>query len=277
MTTHHERAEEAEAALAGLLELDGEVLAPYFAGLTDRLAELVDRPPARVLDLGSGPGTGSLALARRFPGARVTAVDLSARMLRRLRERAAARGVGDRIGTVEANVDESWTRIGRGGPYDLVWASAFLHHVADPARAFTRIFENLRPGGLVAVTEMDCVPLFLPEDAGVGRPGLEGRLHAVTNTGSPHDWTDALRAAGFVRRDRRPVDIRLDGAQAGPSLNAYAHGFLAKLRSHASEALTAEDLAALDALLDPAHPLAVAHRDDLVVRTTRTTWTAHRP
>ncbi|EYT81278.1 methyltransferase type 12, partial [Streptomyces sp. Tu 6176] len=176
--------------LLELLELDGEVLAPYFSELTGLLAEVADPAPARILDLGSGPGTGSLALARRFPTAHVTAVDISPRMLHRLRERAAAQGAADRVSTVEADIDESWTGIGQGGPYDLVWAAAFLHHVADPAHTFARAFEQLTPGGLIAVTEMDFFPRFLPEEAGATRAGLEARLHAATDTRPPHDWTD---------------------------------------------------------------------------------------
>ncbi|EYT81305.1 hypothetical protein CF54_20440, partial [Streptomyces sp. Tu 6176] len=74
-----------------------------------------------------------------------------------------------------------------------------------------------------------------------------------------------------------PFDIHLDHAQAGPPLNAYAQGFLAKLRSHATDTLGSDDLAALDALLDEDQPYSVARRDDLTVRTTRTTWIARRP
>ncbi|MGY4386845.1 class I SAM-dependent methyltransferase [Streptomyces sp. TE12347] len=273
----HDPAAHSGVALAKLLELDGEVLASFFSQLTGLLAEFADPSPDRILDLGSGPGTGSFALARRFPAAHVTAVDVSAQMLHRLSKQASTHGVADRISTVEANIDESWAEFSEGGPYDLVWAAAFMHHVADPARTFARAFEQLRPGGLVAVTEMDFFPLYLPEDTGVGRPGLETRLHAATNTQPPHEWTDHLRDAGFTLLERRPFDIRLDATQAGPSLNAYAKGSLAKLRSHATEVLDADDLAALDVLLDDEEPHSVARRDDLSLRTTRTTWIARRP
>ncbi|HUR05597.1 MAG TPA: methyltransferase domain-containing protein [Nonomuraea sp.] len=272
----HDRASGFDIAFAQLLELDAEVLASYLAELTGLLADLTDPAPARILDLGSGPGTGSLALARQFPTAQVTAVDLSPQMLHRLRKQAAVRGVADRISTVEANIDGPWDEIGENGPYDLIWAASFLHHVADPARTLARTFEQLRPGGLLAVTEMDFFPLYLPEDTGIGRPGLEARLHAATNTQPDHEWTDQLKNAGFTV-EKRPFEIRLDHAQAGPSVNAYAQGFLAKLRSHATDLLDADDLAALDVLLDETQPNSIAHRDDLRVHTTRTTWIARRP
>ncbi|MEU3645664.1 methyltransferase domain-containing protein [Lentzea sp. NPDC034063] len=266
----HERAGGSDIALARLLELDAEVLASYLAELTGRLAALAHPAPARILDLGSGPGTGSLALARQFGSAAVTAVDISPQMLHRLRKQAAAHGVAERISTLEVNLDEPWTEIGEGAPYDLIWAAAFLHHVADPGRTLARAFENLRPGGLLAVTEMDFFPRFLPEDTGVGQ--LEARLHAATNTQPPHEWTGQLQDAGFTIEERRPFEIRLDGTQAGSLLNDYAQICLAKLRSHATGLLDADDLASLDALLDD-----IARRDDLSVRTTRTTWIARRP
>ncbi|MEW2450728.1 class I SAM-dependent methyltransferase [Streptomyces parvulus] len=273
----HERAGEAERAMARLLELDAEVLAPHLEALTGLIAQAMGPGAARILDLGSGPGAGSLALARRFPAAQVTAVDISPRLLHRLRWQAAAHGVADRVGTVEADLDGPWTGFTEKGTFDLIWAAAFMHHVSDPARAFARAFEHLRPGGLVAVSEMDFFPCFLPEDTGAGRPGLEARLHHATNTQPPHEWTGALERAGFVVEEHRPFEIRLNTAQAGPALNAYAQVCLAKLRSHATDVLEADDLAALDALLDEAQPQSIARRDDLSVRTTRTAWLARRP
>ncbi|SFR02721.1 hypothetical protein SAMN04488564_102165 [Lentzea waywayandensis] len=60
-------------------------------------------------------------------------------------------------------------------------------------------------------------------------------------------------------------------------LNDYAQICLTKLRSHATDVLDADDLATLDALLDETLPHSIARRDDLGVRTTRTTWIARRP
>ncbi|MGW5625317.1 class I SAM-dependent methyltransferase [Streptomyces olivaceus] len=271
----HERAAGSDIALAKLLELDAEALAPYLAELTGWLAKLSPGPDS-ILDLGSGPGTGSFALARQFPSAHVTAVDLSPQMLHRLHKQAAVHDVAARISTVEANIDGPWDKIGKNGPYDLIWAASFLHHVADPARTLSQAFQQLRPGGLLAVTEMDFFPLYLPEDTGVGRPGLETRLHAATKTQPDHEWTDQLKNAGFTV-EKRTFEIRLDHAQAGRSVNACAQGFLAKLRSHATDLLEADDLTTLDVLLDETQPSSIAHRADLRVHTTRTTWIARRP
>lgn len=76
---HHPAAETAPAAMAELLNLDAEVLHSYLSEVTGWIHELAaDLPRCRILDLGSGTGTGALALARRFEGADVIAVDISA-------------------------------------------------------------------------------------------------------------------------------------------------------------------------------------------------------
>ncbi|MFC9434534.1 class I SAM-dependent methyltransferase [Nocardia sp. NPDC057030] len=272
----HRHTDGADPTMVRLLELDARVLAPHLTELTGWLADLLAPAPARILDLGSGPGTGSFALARRFPAAAVTAADLSAQMLHRLREQANAHGLADRIDTVHTDLDQPWPRT-MNGPYDLVWAASYLHHAADPARTLTQAFERLRPGGLLAVTEMDFFPRLLPEDSGLGRPGLQTRLHAATNTQPPHDWTAALTNAGFTLEQHRRVDLRLDRADTGPALNDYARTFLTVLRSHAESILSDDDLTALDALLDDDGPDGLTHRTDLNMQTTRIIWIARRP
>jgi SAM-dependent methyltransferase len=62
-------------------------LAPFLAGL-ERC-----RPPANVLDIGTGTGGAAAAVAARFPSASVLGVDTSRAMLRRARRRWDASGV----------------------------------------------------------------------------------------------------------------------------------------------------------------------------------------
>ncbi|MFJ9908916.1 class I SAM-dependent methyltransferase [Streptomyces sp. NPDC101152] len=197
-------------------------------------------------------------------------------MLHRLQKQAAAHGLAGRIRTLEADLDKPWPLPSMEEPYDLMWAAAFLHHLSDPARTLDQAYRHLRPGGLLVVSETDFFPRLLPEDAGVGRPGLEARLHAVTNTEPPHEWDRTLMNAGFTVAERRRFQIRLTTSQAGQMLGRYAQVCLTKLRSHADDALEADDLAALDALLVETHPLSIVRRGDLSVRTTRTTWIARR-
>src|SRR3712207_4177365 len=96
---HHD-----EAGLADLLQLDAELLAPLRDGLGSWAAQHPPVPARSIVDLGVGPGTASLALAQRFPGAEVVAVDRSSVMLYRLREAAIARGLADRLRAVQCDL-----------------------------------------------------------------------------------------------------------------------------------------------------------------------------
>jgi SAM-dependent methyltransferase len=263
--------------LPSLLDLDAEVLHAYLKDLTDQVHDLTGGAPGRILDLGCGTGTGTLALAERFTGAELIAVDMSAEMLHRLRDKAAKAGVADRIRTVQADLDEGWPEV---HDVDLVWASASLHHVADPDRVLAAVFAAIRPGGLLAVAEMASVPRFLPDGAG---GGLEDRLHAALATRHaeemPHrgeDWGPRLRKAGFTVEAARDFTIELT-APLPPAAGRYAQATLTRMRSGLQDQIGADDQAALRLLLDGDGPDSVLRRADLLVRAERSAWMCRRP
>lgn len=263
---------------AEILDLDAEVLAEHIADITTWLP--LNEPPRHIVDLGCGTGAGTFALLDRFPDAHVTAVDSSAVHLQRLREKACARGLEDRVRTVQADLDETaWPDL--GAP-DLVWASASMHHMADPDRVLRTVRELLAPGGLLAVVELAGFPRFLPEDAPAGRPGLEDRCHTASESHHaehvPHrgaDWGPKLTGAGFTLDGDRVIDVNIEGSRS-EAIGAYALESLRRLRRSIVDTLGPEDLAALDRLLDTEGPESILRRDDLAVRTERTVWAARR-
>ncbi|MFJ4843474.1 class I SAM-dependent methyltransferase [Streptomyces sp. NPDC088746] len=266
-------------ALAVVLDLDAEIFAPYLTAVTSRVAELAGDGVTHVVDLGSGTGTGTFALLERFPHARVTAVDSSPAMLARLVEAARAKGLGDRVRTLETDAGAGLAGITDA---DLVWASASLHHVDDPASALDGVRAALRPGGLVAVAELDGMPRFLPDDAVAGRPGLEARcrealegLHAEQMPHMGADWGAMLAGAGLLVEDERTERLELR-APLPTGVGRYAHVVLDRIRGALDGRADPADLAALGTLVDGG-PADVRHRDDLVVRSTRSLWIARRP
>ncbi|NUP47601.1 MAG: class I SAM-dependent methyltransferase, partial [Catenulispora sp.] len=230
-----------------------------------------------IADVGAGSGTGTLALARRFPAADVTAIDRSPVMLDRLVAAAtgAGAGVAGRVHVVPADLDAAWPSA--VGGLDLAWAASSLHHLRHPDRLLGALHEAVTPGGLLAVVEMDGQPRFLPEDLGLGRPGLEARcrdLVARLGWNAHPNWTEHLEQAGFAAVEERTFDYHL--RPVPPSARRYALRVLSGLRHRLADSLAQDDVDTLDLLLAPDGAQSVLRRDDLVVRGSRTVWTARR-
>ncbi|WP_261763877.1 class I SAM-dependent methyltransferase, partial [Pseudonocardia asaccharolytica] len=99
------------------------------------------RPGMDVLDVGCGPGTITVDLARRVAPGTVVGIDASAAVLRQARanaERAGVRNVAFRQGDVLA-LDEGI------GTFDVVHAHQVLLHLADPVAALRRMLRLTRP------------------------------------------------------------------------------------------------------------------------------------
>jgi SAM-dependent methyltransferase len=257
-------------AFADMLDLDAEVLHDHHREVITWAGSLVPAGP-RIVDLGAATGTGTLALARHLPDAHLTAVDVDADLLARIDRRAAEAGVADRVRTVRADLDGDWPDL---GPVDLVWASASMHHLADPARTLARVHAVLRPGGAFMITELDSFPRFLADPAGAA---LEDRCHAeLARRRQEHglhmglNWGTLLKAAGFEVESERRFDIELRPPLPAHAVR-YARVALGRMRHGLADHLTGDDLDALDRLS------TTVTEPDLTVRTTRTTWAARRP
>lgn len=114
------------------------------------------KPTDVVLDVGCGPGSITLGLARRVPEGRVIGIDAAPPVLDVARKAAAAAG------------DER-TEIAEGDVYaldlpddsvDVVHAHQVLQHLADPVAALMEMRRVCRPGGLVAVRDADYAGMF---------------------------------------------------------------------------------------------------------------------
>ncbi|MEV4872337.1 methyltransferase domain-containing protein [Streptomyces syringium] len=269
------------AAMADLLELEGETHSPY---VRQALEELGDLAPRRILDIGSGPGVAACRMAARFPRAEVTAVDGSPELLARARERAERLGVG-----LRTQVAEFPAGLADVGTADLVWSGQVVHHVGDQQGALDRLAGLLEPGGVLAVVEGGLPARQLPRDLGFGRPGLQSRLDVKMaerfnrmrdelpgSVAVVEDWPGMLRAAGLTAVRSRTFLVDHPAPLAdGPRKSVRS--MLERQRKMFDELLDAEDLATLDRLLDPADPAGVDRRADLFLLTAKTVHFGQRP
>ncbi|MGE5674473.1 MAG: class I SAM-dependent methyltransferase [Mycobacterium leprae] len=186
--------------------------------LTMRLLhDYIPAPPARVLDIGGGPGRYSIALAGQ--GYQVTLLDLSASHLAFARQKAAEAGV-TLAGTVHGNALDL-SAFGDAS-FDVVLLMGPLYHLLDAAertRALQEACRVLKPGGILGVAFINrFARLHTREPRELVAHAAE--IEAELATGSRHDtdggFTDAYCA--------HPAEVE-------PLLAAYGCTLLAMLVS----------------------------------------------
>jgi tRNA (cmo5U34)-methyltransferase len=156
----------------------------YIGGYDQLLAEVVSLVDGEVIDLGAGTGALSAAVLAGKPTTRVKLVDIDPAMLEVARDRLAP--FGDRVTVANALFMDGLT------PCDAVVASLSLHHVADlgDKRAlYRRIYEVLRPGGVLAIADITL------HDAGSARARMvDAWAAAMAEHGIDRAEADALFA-----------------------------------------------------------------------------------
>jgi SAM-dependent methyltransferase len=128
------------------------VLSRVIGPLTLRLLERARVPPgARCLDAGCGGGDVTLMLAA-FAGVegRVVGIDVDEVKLALARDEAQAAGARN-VEYRRSALDD----LPADGAFDVATARFLLSHLPDPAGALEHLAASVRPGGVVAVQDID--------------------------------------------------------------------------------------------------------------------------
>lgn len=171
-----------------------QVSDPQFEWGTEVLERLELRGNEVVLDAGCGSGRVAAELLKRLPNGRLIAVDGSAAMIEKARER-----LGEEVTYLVADLSE----LELAEPVDLVFSTATFHWITDHDRLFARLHAALKPGGRLvaqcggegnvaeyaqAIARAAAAPEFAPH--------FEG-MSAMWNFAAPDVTEEKLRDAGF--------------------------------------------------------------------------------
>ena len=170
-------------AVAKLVEIDNPLFRNNRASAI--LARLDVAPGMSAIDLGCGPGRLTLPLAAAVgPAGKVLAVDLQPEMLARVEARCESAGL--------ANVLFRRAKLGAGelppGPFDRATLVTVLGELPNKIAALAEVFQVLRPGGVLAITEVITDPHFQARDT-VLRLASEAGFRLKAKSGGAPSYT----------------------------------------------------------------------------------------
>jgi len=130
------------------LRLISRVMLPTTLAFLEGLAPACD---ARCLDVGCGGGDVTALLSRLVPQGHVTGIDFDASSIEIAQREAEALGIGN----IDFRVEDVTADPPTDERYDLIHVRFLLTHLRDPAAALRRFYGQLKPGGMLAVQDID--------------------------------------------------------------------------------------------------------------------------
>jgi len=104
-----------------------------------------------VLDVGCGPGTITVDLARRVSPGHVVGIDASAEII----THAAGVAFDESVSNADFRVGNVYELDFADASFDVVHAHQVMQHLANPVAAMREIRRVLKPGGLLAARDVD--------------------------------------------------------------------------------------------------------------------------
>lgn len=162
--------------------------------MLDRIPELPSRGrPARIADLGCGPGNLTVLLSERWPQAHITGLDNSPGMLREAQRHAGPTPGGGHLSFAPADAAQ-WTP---EEPYDLIVSSAALQWVPNHPQSLERWTASLPRGGTLAFQVPDNITA--PSHALLHELCTAPRWHARL-AGHGRRFAHILETADYMQR-----------------------------------------------------------------------------
>ncbi|WP_433801865.1 methyltransferase [Actinomycetospora sp. CA-084318] len=197
---------------------EGSRLADQAEALEDLLHHDTAFPAgSHVLEVGCGVGAQTAVIARRSPGARITAIDISADSLARARRRVRSAGLA--AGVTFRRLDVRDLPDAGIGPVDHVVVCFVLEHLSAPLGVLRTLRSALRPGGTITVIEGDHASVAFTPDSPAARAAIDCQVVLQRQAGGDamigRRLGTLLAEAGFADVTTSPREVRVD--DAGPA------------------------------------------------------------
>ena len=109
------------------------------------------KPGMIVVDIGPGKGNYTIAVAKRIlPDGKVYAVDISEKVIDRLKKRVDKEGITNIIPKIENAYNFSFPN----ESIDRIYAIGCLPEILDPVRALREYKRILKPDGIISLSEL---------------------------------------------------------------------------------------------------------------------------
>lgn len=160
----------------------------------------------RLLDVGCGPGSITRGLAARLAPGEVIGIDLSEETLASARADAAER----KLDNLRYQVASVYELPFEDGSFDAIFAHQVLQHLREPSAAIAEMLRVLRPGGLLAVRDVDWGTVaYHPSDPWLER-FMAVRVKTWTQNGGDPCMGRKLRA---LLNAAQVADVRISASE----------------------------------------------------------------
>jgi ubiquinone/menaquinone biosynthesis C-methylase UbiE len=154
-----------------------------------------------VLDVGSGRGNHSCALAQRF-GCAVVGLDVAQFHIEQGRARAVQEGMSDRVSFVQGGIEALPFEDER---FDFLWSRDMLMHVPALPQALLECMRVLKPAGAMLVYTTVATERMEPKEAA----WLYASFGLVPESMNEQAVEAAFQAAGLQMRSKEPLGSEL--------------------------------------------------------------------
>jgi SAM-dependent methyltransferase len=150
----------------------------------------------RYLEIGSGPGVMTAAIAQENPGVHITGVDLSRDMVSIAREYVQGKELDGRIRFVTGDAANAGL-LRSLGRFDLIYSTLSMHHWENPRQVVRNLVNALAEGGAIVIYDLRrvCCLYWIRAD--------EGLFDSIRAAYLPDEVREMLRELGVGRFEVR--------------------------------------------------------------------------